>query len=236
MSPFGAPPYAGSRLSNIRSRLLAGWLRLKACCMRLQLLSGCCIALRQVCSKTATVPLRGRRPNLGVDMKHLLMALTVFVLPVAQSEAASSKRSPLDDLLECRSVPEAAARLACYDKTAATMAAARDNKDVIVVAREEVRESRRRLFGLTLPSLPAFENSSEPELSLLETTLKSAHEEGDGNWIFIVEDDARWRQEDDRTLGYRPKPGQKVVIKRGALGSYWLSVEGHSGLRVRRVN
>jgi topoisomerase IA-like protein len=53
--------------------------------------------------------------------------------------------------------------------------------------------------------------------------------------VFRLEDGAVWTQTDSRPLAVTPKRGQKVLIKRGALGGYMLSFEGTTGIKVRRT-
>ena len=50
-----------------------------------------------------------------------------------------------------------------------------------------------------------------------------------------LEDGAIW-QTNESWLGLSdPKPGQKIVIKRGTLGNYFLRINGQRGIRGRRV-
>ena len=53
-------------------------------------------------------------------------------------------------------VADNAERLACFDKAVGTIVAASDSDDLRIVDREEVRETRRKLFGFALPDLGIF--------------------------------------------------------------------------------
>ena len=50
-----------------------------------------------------------------------------------------------------------------------------------------------------------------------------------------LQDGAVWVQIDNNTLALRPRPGQRVVINRGALGSFMMRVNSQPGIRVRRA-
>ncbi len=51
----------------------------------------------------------------------------------------------------CRALPEAEARLACFDRAAAALEQAVASGEVAVVDREQQRKVRRQAFGLNLP-------------------------------------------------------------------------------------
>ena len=57
-------------------------------------------------------------------------------------------------------------RLACFDRAAGSLLAARDSGEVRVVDREEVQETRRGLFGFTLPKLGIFGAGDDEQLEL----------------------------------------------------------------------
>ena len=58
---------------------------------------------------------------------------------------------------------------------------------------------------------------------------------GIGRWALTLDDGATWVQTDGAYIN-TPKPGAKVHIKRGALGSYLANVNGGLGFKVRREN
>ena len=91
----------------------------------------------------------------------ILVAALLAGLPavgVAQSPQPETQQRPelFEALVHCRSITDDAARLQCFDTAAANLQAATERRDVVVVDRAQVRESRRRLFGLALPRLPIF--------------------------------------------------------------------------------
>lgn len=144
-------------------------------------------------------------------------------------------------LIDCRSVADPAARLACYDAQVAALDQAEKDRQLIIVDRAQVREARRGLFGLTLPRLSIFgdgdrERAEAEEFTSIETTIKSARTDGRGRWNIILEDGARWVQVDSRELSIDPRAGHKIQIRQAALGSFLANVSGQTAIRVRRVN
>ena len=176
----------------------------------------------------------------------VLIAACVAALPVAtasaqrgQSGAESAPRPELfQALVRCRGVTDAAARLACFDNAAAALQTATERRDVVVVDRAQVRESRRRLFGLALPRLPIFggaaDDEDEEEIRSIESNIVSAYQVGYGRWVVRLEDGSTWMQVDDNVIAARPRAGQTVRVNRGALGSFMMRVNGQPGVRVRR--
>jgi hypothetical protein len=164
------------------------------------------------------------------------LAAAGIVISSAAPAASPGEHDLVSDLLACRANGDAGARLACFDAASARLAEARDRKDIVVVDRNQIRETKRSLFGLSLPRLAVFGESSGEELSQLDATISTVRAEGDGSLTVALDNGSRWHQEDDRTIGFRIKAGDKVTIRRGALGAYFMSVAGHPGFRVRRLN
>ena len=143
-------------------------------------------------------------------------------------------------ITDCRAISVDADRLRCFDAAAGNVAVAVAEKKVYVLDRSQVQATRRTLFGLPLPNLGIFggENDDKDDKDVvrqIDATLRSASSDGIGNWTFVLDDGSVWRQIDG-VLGTIPKRGSKVVIKRAALGSYKINVDGYSAVRVRRVS
>ena len=137
-------------------------------------------------------------------------------------------------LLDCKSVADPSARLACYDQKVETLAAAVRDRQLVIADRETMREARRGLFGLSLPRLKLFGGDADSEeVQQIESTIKAVRSASDGMPIFVLADDSRWKQTDGRTLF--TKAGGKIKIKRTAMGGYMANVDGQSGVRVVRL-
>ena len=174
--------------------------------------------------------------------KPLFLALLLAALPAAAAsqpaQTAPQRPELFEALVRCRAIAEDAARLQCFDAAAAELQAATERRDVVVVDREQVRESRRRLFGLPLPRLPVFggggDEEEEDEVSSIESNIVSAHQQGYGQWVVRLEDGSTWVQTDNQVIAARPRSGQPVRVQRGAFGSYMMKVNNQPGVRVRR--
>lgn len=137
-------------------------------------------------------------------------------------------------LAACRQVSEPAARLACYDQASAKLAEAVERRDVVVLDRSEIKRTRRSLFGFSLPSIPLFRGEQGEEQSEIESKVTSASSLGMGKWQIVIEDGAVWQTTESSNMR-DPKAGQKIVIKKGALGNYFIRVNGQRGVRGRRT-
>ena len=137
-------------------------------------------------------------------------------------------------LLDCKSVTDPSARLACYDQKVETLAGAVRDHQLVIADRETMREARRGLFGLSLPRLKLFgSNDESEEVKQIDSTIKAVRSANDGLPIFVLADDSRWKQIDGRNVF--AKAGAKITIRRTAMGGYMATVDGQAGLRVVRL-
>lgn len=165
-----------------------------------------------------------------------MLAVVGVTDAVAQAPQAPGRAVVLERLTACRAIAASSERLACFDRESAVLDQAERAGDVVVVDREQVRETRRALFGFSLPSMPILDRGETPErIETLTSTIKSARQAGGrGPWVFELENGSVWRQIDSETLSTRAAPGVAVVVRSGAIGSFLLSVNGARSLRVRR--
>lgn len=169
----------------------------------------------------------------------------IFCLPAALALAAApafAQAPPVERpevftrLVDCRSLAAPEERLACYDREVAALDAAEASNELVVLDRQQMRRTRRTLFGLTLPDLGLFSDENEEEgSSAIETTIRGAAQNGLGKWIITLEDGARWIQIDSRELAREPRSGQPIRIRRAAMGSYLANVNNQIAIRMRRV-
>ena len=140
-------------------------------------------------------------------------------------------------LLNCRTITDSAERLACYDKTAAAMGDAVAKRDLVVFDRESVTKTKRGLFGFSIPNLGIFgDDNDEVEIKQIEGVIAGTARNADGGFIFRLADGSRWTQIDSKPFAIDPRNGDKVLVKKGALGSYFMAVEGQPGVKVERTN
>jgi hypothetical protein len=173
-----------------------------------------------------------------------ILAAAIFGGPAAAQppqRADSQRQDPqlFRNLVACRALSDATARLACFDATSAAMENATQSKDLVIVDRAQVRATRRGLFGLNLPSLPIFgggDDDDKDEVKSIESVAASASQDTNGRWIVRLQEGGTWTQTDSSPLGRRPRAGSKVVVNRAAMGSYMMRIDGQPGIRARRVN
>ena len=133
-------------------------------------------------------------------IRNTVSTLLVGMCSVSQSWAA---QPPLDNLLACRSMPESAARLDCYDRAADAALAAK-------------------------PPQPSVAN---PERATIESSIVRISQPLMGRAEFTLENGQVWRQMDAEDAK-SAKIGDRVVVSRKVLGAYWLKVEGGRAWRV----
>ena len=175
-------------------------------------------------------------------MRYVLIG-TALVLAAGAAAAKNSsppiQRPPaFEALVKCRAIAEDSARLRCFDQAAAALEQAAARRDLVIVDRAQVRQTKRTLFGLELPHLSIFggnDDDKAEEVSQIEGVVASAQETGAGRWSVTLEEGGTWVQTDDNVIAIPPRHGTKVVIKKAALGSYMMRVGSQPGVRVRRA-
>jgi hypothetical protein len=166
------------------------------------------------------------------------VAAALLVSPaVAQRVGDKGRSQVLSKVVDCRKLSDSQERLACYDREVGAMEAAEARQDLVVVDREQLRKTRRTLFGLTLPNLSVFgdDNEDGEGVDRIDTSIKRLAQTPYGKWIFTLEDGAQWEQIDSRDLPITPKAGQNIRIRRAAMGSYLANVKDQVAIRVRRM-
>lgn len=172
----------------------------------------------------------------------LVATAAAFAAPAAAQQRAAAEQRPelFEALMRCRTVTDSAARLQCFDSAAANLQQAAERRDVVVVDRAQVRESRRRLFGLPIPDLGGIfggggnDDEDEDDVDFIESTVASAQQGAMGRWVLTLEDGSTWAQTDDLLVAARPRRGHRVRVERGALGSFRMRINGQPAIRVRR--
>jgi hypothetical protein len=173
-------------------------------------------------------------------------AVGALLMVVAASSAALAKQPNLEPgraavlqaLSDCRKIAEDAGRLACYDKTAGALDQAEAKGDVVVIDQNQAKAVRRQAFGFNLPTLHIFDRTAKggEGVDHLNLDIASVHHSVEGKWVFVATDGAVWRQTDSEELALDPHAGSKLLVKNGALGSYFCKVDGQPQVRCERVS
>lgn len=174
-------------------------------------------------------------------MKRIVLAIVAAMAavpgPVHAAKPTQKRAAAFDALIACRSIADQAEKFACLDRTSAALEAAAAAGDLVVFDRQQVRETKKTLFGFDLPNLRLFTgDDKEEEVKSVEGKVGSAYANGNGQWVIRLADGATWQQIDDAVLGRRPKQGMDVKISRGAVGSFKMTIAGQPAIKVRRSN
>lgn len=167
------------------------------------------------------------------------LALAVLLAPAAaiakdKDKADQRHAAAFQSVLDCRAVADNAARLACYDAAAAGMSQAEAKGDIVVIDRAQAQKAHREAFGLSVPSLDFVRRALKPdEVDKMNGVVKAASSDVSGRWTLVLEDGAVWRQIAGEQLR-TPRAGSKVVVEKGALGSFKMSIDGQPTIKVHR--
>jgi hypothetical protein len=166
-----------------------------------------------------------------------LLVMGIALASAAAAEKPRNRPELFNKLLDCRAIADNAQRLACYDQSVGAIEEAEKKKDLVVVDRKEIRETKKSLFGFTLPKIGLFtgdKDDDKDEINEINSTVEIARMVKGGDWSLRLANDAgTW--ETNSSISVAPRPGDKVRIKKASLGSYLGQVGINRGVRFRRV-
>lgn len=174
-------------------------------------------------------------------MNRIIVAATAAVLlggwgGGALAQTTAERARAFDALVACRAETDQAKRLACFDTAAAALDQAEKAGDVVVVDRAQVREARRSAFGFDFDGLKLFERGerTEPVMENVTLVAERAYRDAGGKWVVITADGQTWRQVDSERVYKTPQKGSEIAIRKAALGSYFMNIDGQRAIRARR--
>ena len=154
-------------------------------------------------------------------------------MPAAAQDAAALRR-----LLDCKSINDGPARLACYDEHAREVDGAIASHDLIVADRAQVAATRRSLFGYAVPPTPLLgdrkDGKTPPLPERLDTTVRSASRSGD-RWTLVLAEGGRWEQVDAGREADEPRSGMPISIRKASFGTYFARIGSRISIRIRRI-
>lgn len=166
----------------------------------------------------------------------LATGLTIALAFPGFAAIAAPRAELVNKLVECRTMTDPDKRLACYDAQVAALDAAEKSKDLVIMDRQQVRETRRSLFGFLLPQFNPGGDKAESadDIKEIDAAIISAQRTSGNGWSFVLSDGAgTWTTTD--ALFSPPRRGDKVHIKKGMMGGFLGSVGNSDGIRLRRV-
>ena len=172
-------------------------------------------------------------------MPKLTYAVLIAGLCASSAHAAETtvnRPKVYSDIVACRALADAAARLECFDAASKSLEEATESRQVVLLDQGEVRKTKRSLFGFSLPKIPFFGESDaeqDEEFKQIEGEIDGIQALAFGRYQIAVKGAGIWQTTE--TSWFILKNGQKFKIKRGAIGSYMLVVN-NVGIRAKRVN
>lgn len=170
----------------------------------------------------------------NVRVTTFLMALLLASPAIAAPDRQPIRSELVDDLLACQSIADASKRLACFDGQSATLATAQKKGDVVILSKQELKQTRRSLFGFVLPkfSLRGL-RMDEPDIDRIDAKVVSVRSVG-YFWSLRLDGDAgTW--ETTESIDVRPRPGDRARIKKGMVGGFLGTIGSSNTVRMRRV-
>jgi hypothetical protein len=174
-------------------------------------------------------------------LSHLVLATGLLLATTAatgKDDKLTQSRPPVfEELVNCRTIADAAERLACYDTKVAAIDEAEKKDELVLADKSAMKEARRGLFGFSIPKLKIFGNDGDEEEKFeLVAKIDSAYQANPGKWTIVLDSGARWVQIDTQVLRKNPARGMEIKIREAALGSYFANIDGARAIRMRRVN
>lgn len=165
----------------------------------------------------------------------LLLSAAGAAYAQTRAPAATDRAEALKQLSACRAIADDAQRLACFDQAAAGIESAERSGELVVMDRGQVREAKRSLFGFDVSGLNFFDRGDQPvQVDNVSLTVERAYRADGGKWVMVMTDGQVWRQIDNEQVAAPPKKGSRAEIRRAALGSYFLNIDGQRAVRARR--
>lgn len=173
----------------------------------------------------------------------LLSTAVLILMPVslAQDEAAST-----DAVYACADITDDMERLACYDNAVGRLKVAEEAGEVTTISRAEIEEVQRDSFGFSIPSLPKIampkfgggDKDGRPaveEFNEISAGVTRVRKDSTGKLIVQLENGQTWKQSDTRRVYLRGGSADAAVIKKAALGSFRMKLDGGTAFRVDRI-
>lgn len=154
-------------------------------------------------------------------------ALLVALAVALAAGAARGQPAALGPFVECAAKVDDAERLACYDAAAAALSAeARAVAERRERARRALAEERAAAEAKARADRFGSEGlriGGEERLDRLSAALAETFSDRGGRLLFLLDNGQMWRQTEGLALPPL-RAGDRVEIRRGALGGYLLSV------------
>ncbi len=166
------------------------------------------------------------------------LALASNAQAAGKPKDTAARAAAFDKVAACRKIEDSTARLACFDKTVADLEAAEKSGDVVVVDRAQIHEAKKQVFGLpNIEALNIFNRGEHAEsIDKITGVIAKATLTGDGRWVLETADGQTWTETEAETFYPEPEKGDRIEIRRGMLGAYFVKINNNVSFKVRRDN
>jgi hypothetical protein len=142
-------------------------------------------------------------------------------------------------LADCVKLTRDTLRLACFDREVAKLmvnGGAADKESHASGTASPSALTPEQKLGLSKQSIEKLESSTghAPDPTELHAHIAHISSDGLGHMLFVLDNAQVWRQA-DADFNFIARSGDAATISQGAMGSYWLSVNAHSGIKVKRL-
>lgn len=182
---------------------------------------------------------RGPGRFFGGTPLHAAKARVAAAICCGAVSLSAGAAAPLAGLLACRDLADSAARLACFDRESAALAAATTVAGAPAAAvrpAPSVLDAQQQ-FGLRESQVAEREVAAGARagaVARIEAQIASLTATGDGRLLFTLDNGQVWRQL-SREGDMLARAGDRVTITRGVFSSYWLELPSQRGCKVTRL-
>ena len=170
--------------------------------------------------------------------RNLLLLGPAILLPYSAQAQDRADSTYIESLRACQAVAADSERLACYDTAVAAVTQATEQGELRILDREAVSQTRRRLFGFSLPDIDLFKtrgDQGDQELETLTSTVTAVRKLREDAFLFQIADGGTWQILNAPSRLRRIEVGDSVEFKKAALGTYFVRINGGIGVKGRRV-
>lgn len=155
----------------------------------------------------------------------------------AQDGPAKGTADYVEGLKSCQTLTDDIARLACFDTQVSKIVTASDTGEVQVIDREDVRQTKRSLFGFNVPNIKIFGDGRDDaeQDGLFRTTIASVQYLSSRSARFTTAEGAVWEMKDIPRRLRRIEEGDTAEFKGAALGTFFIRINNQLGIKGRRV-
>jgi hypothetical protein len=171
--------------------------------------------------------------------RKFAFALTLAALAPGMASGETNGASTAA-VYACAGTEDDVARLACYDAAVGRLKAAEEAGEITTITREEVEDVQRDTFGLSFPSLPAIaiprlggDGDDGDRLDAITLAVTDIERNSYDKAVITLENGQVWLQTDGGMFSIRGI--EEAEIRRAALGSFKMKLDGGRAFRVRRL-